>query len=120
MLDDLETQAGTNPERLAELCRLALAAPLSPSPEDTAELDALMVRLCELEPWLIGYLPEMQTARRCMAPANVAESLACFRQYVREAEAKTALYWGREGETSAPRAVNCYQATATDRKTRPA
>lgn len=63
-------------------------APPSPTPEEVAELDALMVRLCELEPWLAGYLPEMQTARRSMAPVNVAESLACFRQYVREADAR--------------------------------
>lgn len=97
VLDDLRTQAGTNPERLAELCRLALTAPLSPPPEDLVELDALMVRLCELEPWLAGYLPEMQTARRCMAPANVAESLARFRQYVREAEAKRGAVLGAGG-----------------------
>ena len=63
-------------------------APPSPTPEEVAELDALMVRLCELEPWLAGYLPEMQTARRSMAPVNVAESLACFRHYVREEDAR--------------------------------
>ena len=88
VLDDLQTQAGTNPERLAELCGLALAVPPSPTPEDAAELDALMVRLCELEPWLTGYLSEMQSARRSMAPANVAGSLAEFRRFVREAEAR--------------------------------
>ena len=86
--EELQTQAGENPERLAQLCRLVLAAPPSPTPEDVAELDALMVRLCELEPWLSGYLPEMQAARRSMAPANVAESLARFREYVRDAEAR--------------------------------
>ena len=54
--EELHAQAGTNPERLAQLCRLILAAPPTPTPEDVAELDALMVRLCELEPWLSGYL----------------------------------------------------------------
>jgi hypothetical protein len=92
--EDLQTQAGGNSERLADLCRLALAAPPSPTPEDVAELDALMVRLCELEPWLAGYLPEMQAARRRMAPGTVAESLACFRRYVREAEARRGAVMG--------------------------
>ncbi|MBW8459149.1 MAG: hypothetical protein K0M58_12015 [Thiobacillus sp.] len=102
VLDDLQTQAGTNPERLAELCGLALAVPPSPTPEDAAELDALMVRLCELELWLAGYLPEMRTARRCMAPANVAESLACFRRWVREAEARRGAVLGAgDGKPSA-------------------
>jgi hypothetical protein len=62
--------------------------PPSPTHEEIAELDALMVYLCELEPWLARYLPEMQAARRRMAPANLAESLACFRRYIREAEAR--------------------------------
>lgn len=88
VLDELQTHAGTNPEHLAELCRLVLAAPPSPTPEDVTELDALMVRLCDLETWLAGYLPEMQSARQRMAPANVAESLTDFRRYVREAEAR--------------------------------
>lgn len=73
-------------------------APPSPTPEDVAELDALMVRLCELESWLAGYLPEMQAARRSMAPVNVAESLACFRQYVREAEARRDAVLGGMGK----------------------
>lgn len=94
VLDELKTQAGADAEHLANLCRLALAAPPSPTPEDAAELDRLMVDLCELEPWLAGYLPEMQAARRSMAPANVAESLTKFRQYVREAEARRPAAWG--------------------------
>jgi hypothetical protein len=100
--EDLQTQAGGNAERLAELCRLVLAAAPSPTPGDVAELDALMVELCELEPWLAGYLPEMQAARRSMAPAAVAESLTAFRQYVREAEARRGAVLGAEvGESSA-------------------
>jgi hypothetical protein len=101
-VEELQTQAGTDAERLAQLCRLILAAPPSPTPEDVAELDALMVRLCELEPWLAGYLPEMQAARRSMAPANVAESLARFRQWVREAEARRGAVLGAgDGKPSA-------------------
>jgi hypothetical protein len=101
-VEELQAQAGTDAERLAKLCRLILAAPPSPTPEDVAELDALMVRLCELEPWLAGYLPEMQSARRSMAPANVAQSLACFRQYVREAEARRGAVLGAgDGKPSA-------------------
>ncbi|MDA8129665.1 MAG: hypothetical protein M0Z73_13345 [Betaproteobacteria bacterium] len=87
-LAELKAQAGPDAERLAELCRLVLVAPPFPTSEDVAELDALMVRLCELEPWLTGYLSEMQSARRSMAPANVAGSLAEFRRFVREAEAR--------------------------------
>lgn len=97
VLDELKAQAGVNTEHLAELCRLVLRSPLSPPPEDLAELDRLMVDLCELEPLLAGYLPEMQAARHCMAPANVTESLACFRQYVREAEAKRGAVLGAGG-----------------------
>ena len=93
LLDELKTQAGSTPEHLAELGRLILMPP----PEDLAELDRLMVDLCELEPLLAGYLPEMQAARHCMAPANVTESLACFRQYVREAEAKRGAVLGAGG-----------------------
>lgn len=101
-VEELQTQAGGNAERLAELSRLVLAAPPSPTPDDVAELGALMVELCELEPWLAGYLPEMQAARRSMAPANVAESLTCFRQYVREAEARRGAVLGAgEGKSSA-------------------
>jgi hypothetical protein len=71
-------------------------------PEDVAELDALMVCLCELEPWLAGYLPEMQATRRSMAPANVAESLTQFRGYVREAEARRGAVLGAgDGKSSA-------------------
>jgi hypothetical protein len=88
VLDELQTQAGGNAEHLAELCRLVLAAPPSPTPADVAELDRLMVELCELEPLLAGYLDEMRAARRSMAPANVAESLEEFRRLVREAEAR--------------------------------
>lgn len=53
--------------------------------EDVAELDRLIERLCQLEPWLADALPEMQEARRCMAPANLAESLELFRGYVQAA-----------------------------------
>jgi hypothetical protein len=101
-IDELQAQADTNAERLAQLCRLILASPPSPTPEDVAELDALMVRLCELEPWLAGYLPEMQAARRSMAPANLAESLTQFRGYVREAEARRGAVLGAgDGKPSA-------------------
>ncbi len=62
------------------------------TPEDVAELDALIVRLAELEaPWLGGYLPVIQGARRRMAPIHVAEALSQFRQWVAEAEARTNL-----------------------------
>lgn len=114
VLDELQTQAGTNP---AELCGLALAVPPSPTPEDAAELDALMVRLCELEPWLAGYLPEMQTARRCMAPANVAESLGNFRQWVREAEARRGAVMGAgDGKPSALKNDRVVQASRQEKE----
>lgn len=90
-LKELRPQAGGDPKRLAELCRLILAAPPAPTAEDVAELDHLIVRLCELEaPWLEGFLPEIQDARRRMAPAHVAENLANFRRWVAEAEKRTA------------------------------
>lgn len=90
-LNELRTQAAGDPERLAELCRLILAAPPSPTDEEIAELDRLIVRLCELEaPWLEGFLPEIQDARRRMAPAHVAENLANFRRWVAAAERRTA------------------------------
>jgi hypothetical protein len=86
-LDELRTQAGEEPGRLAELCRLILAAPPAPTAEDIAELDRLIVRLAELEaPWLAGYLPGMLEARRRMAPIHVAENLSHFRRWVAEAE----------------------------------
>jgi len=101
-LAELKAHAGPDAERLAELCRLVLMAPPAFTLEDVAELDALMVRLCELEPWLAGYLPEMQSARRSMAPANVAQSLTEFRQWVREAEARRGAVSGAwDGESSA-------------------
>jgi hypothetical protein len=88
--DELRTQAGDDPDRLAELARLILASPPAPTAEDVAELDRLIVRLCDLEaPWLEGFLPEMQDARRRMAPVQVAENLANFRRWVAEAEART-------------------------------
>lgn len=90
-LNELRTQAGGDPERLAELCRLILAAPPAPTAEEIAELDHLIVRLCDLEaPWLEGFLPEIQDARRRMAPVHVAENLANFRRWVTEAERRTA------------------------------
>ena len=52
------------------------------TPEDVAELEA---------PWLGGYLPAIQDARRRMAPIHVAEALSQFRQWVAEAEARTTL-----------------------------
>ena len=85
-VEDLRRQSRTEPGKVAELCRLILAAQPFPTPVEVAELDALIIRLCEIEPWLAGYLPEMQEARRRMAPANVADSLAHFRHWVREAE----------------------------------
>ncbi len=63
------------------------APPPSFKIEDVAELDCLIVRLCELEPWLADAVPEMMEARRRMAPVNLAESLTLFRGYVRDAEA---------------------------------
>lgn len=88
-LNELRTQARNDPERLAELARLILAAPPAPTAEDVAELARLIVRLCELEaPWLEGTLPAMQDARRRMAPVHVAENLASFRRWVAEAEAR--------------------------------
>jgi hypothetical protein len=88
-INELRTQAGNDPDRLAELARLVLAAPPAPTAEDVAELDRLIVRLCELEkPWLEGYLPTMQDARRRMAPVHVAENVANFRRWVAEAESR--------------------------------
>jgi hypothetical protein len=85
---EMRDLARTEPDKVAELCRLILAAPPFPSEQDAAELDALIVRLCELEPWLAGYQAEMLAARRDMAPVNYAEELAKFRGWVREAEAR--------------------------------
>lgn len=57
--------------------------------EHVAELDRLIVYLCQLEaPWLEGFLPAMQDARRHMAPIQVSESLASFQRWVAEAEAR--------------------------------
>lgn len=85
---EIRAMATTQPEAAAELCRLILAAPPYPSAEDAAELDRLILRLCNLEPWLIGYQTEMLAARRDMAPANYAGELASFRRWVHEAEAR--------------------------------
>jgi len=85
---EMRTLAATHTEQEAELFRLILAAPPFPTAEDAAELDALIVKLCLLEPCLAGYEAEMLAARRDMAPANYAEELAKFRRWVREAEAK--------------------------------
>jgi hypothetical protein len=87
-VDELREQARTEPDTVAEVCRLILAAPSFPTAEDVAELDRLILRLCDLEPWLAGYLPEMQAARLSMAPAQVHIDLARFREWVREAEAR--------------------------------
>lgn len=93
-VDELREQARTEPDTVAEVCRLILAAPSFPTAEDAAELDRLIVRLCDLEPWLAGYLPEMQAARLAMAPARYPAELARFRRWVREAEARAG---GRPG-----------------------
>jgi hypothetical protein len=103
-VEELRTLARTEPGNVAETCRLILAAPAFPSEEDAAELDRLLVRLCDLEPWLAGYLPAMQQARQNMAPAQYPGELARFRQWVREAEAKQAgaLLRGGGGNPFAP------------------
>jgi hypothetical protein len=89
-VEELRAMSNGNPEQAAAVCRLILAAPAFPSDEDAAELDRLILRLCDLEPCLAGYLPAMQQARSNMAPARYPEELAKFRQWVREAEAKQA------------------------------
>jgi hypothetical protein len=89
-VEELRTLATTEPDTVAETCRLILAAPAFPTAEDAAELDRLIVRLCDLEPLLAGYLPAMRAARLNMAPARYHEELARFRQWVRQAEAKQA------------------------------
>lgn len=103
-VDELRSMAAGNPEQAAEVCRLILAAPPFPTAEDAAELDRLILRLCDLEPWLAGYLPKMQAARRAMAPTRYALELARFRQWVREAEAKhgAAPVGAGHGSLSAP------------------
>ena len=103
-VEELRTLARTEPDTVAETCRLMLASPAFPTAEDAAELDRLIVRLCDLEPWLAGYLPAMQQARQNMAPARHPEELARFRQWVREAEAKQAgaLLGGGGGNPFAP------------------
>jgi hypothetical protein len=102
-VDELRTMAMGNPEQTAEVCWLILTAPSFPTAEDAAELDRLIVRLCELEPWLAGFQADMLAARLRMAPAQVHIDLARFRQWVRTAEAKhgAALGAGR-GESFAP------------------
>lgn len=87
-IEELRELATTDPDTVAEACRLILAAPPFPTAEDAAELDRLILRLCDLEPWQAGHLPAMQEARRNMAPARYGEELAKFRQWVRHAEAK--------------------------------
>lgn len=103
-VEELRTLASTEPDTVAEACRLILAAPPFPSAEDAAELDRLILRLCDLEPWLAGYLPAMQAARLNLAPARYREELARFRQWVRQAEAKQAgaLLGARDGGQFAP------------------
>ncbi len=96
-LDHLRALSGTDPDTVADACRLLLNTPPMPTPEDVAELDGLMVRLCALVPWLAGFLPEMQAARLRMAPAEVACNLARFRRWVREAERRAAPAAGRGG-----------------------
>lgn len=101
-LGHLRAMSGTDPDTVADACRLILIAPAYPTPEDVAELDGLMVRLCALVPWLAGFLPEMQAARHRMAPADVADNLARFRIWVvRAEEPGRAARLGRGGETFA-------------------
>lgn len=103
-VEELRGQARTEPDTVAEACRLILVAPPFPTAEDAAELDRLILRLCNLEPWLAGYLPEMQAARLRMAPARYPAELSCFRRWVREAEAKhgAAPVGAGDGSPSAP------------------
>ena len=103
-VDELREQARTEPDTVAEVCRLILAAPSFPTAEDAAELDRLILRLCDLEPWLAGYLPEMQAARLAMAPARHPAELARFRAWVKQAEERNgaAPLGAGNGSPSAP------------------
>lgn len=101
-LNELRSQAGGDPARLAELARLILAAPPAPTAEDIAELDRLIVRLAELEPWLAGYLPGLLESRRRMAPIHVAENLFYFRQWVADAEARVQMVGGVQKSRARP------------------
>lgn len=103
-VDELREQARTEPDTVAEVCRLILAAPSFPTAEDAAELDRLILRLCDLEPWLAGYLPEMQAARLAMAPARHPAELARFRAWVKQAEERNgaAPLGAGDGSPSAP------------------
>ena len=83
----LETRAATDPEGTAALCQLILAFPRPPTAAEVAELDNLIVRLCELWPWAKGMASELLRLRRRMAPARVIEELELFRAWVRESEA---------------------------------
>jgi hypothetical protein len=85
-LDHLRTLSDTDPDTVANACRLILTGSTFPTVEAVAELDGLMVRLCGLVPWLAGFLPEMQAARYRMAPADVADNLYRFRRWVSKAE----------------------------------
>ncbi len=117
-LEELRALAINDPDQTAEACRLILAAPAFPTAEDAAELDRLILRLCELEPHLSGYLPAMQSARLNMAPVRYAGELASFRRWVHQAEAKQAgaLACGGVAEPFAPCEANSLanpKATAT-------
>ena len=103
-VDELRSMAAGNPEQAAEVCRLILAAPPFPTAVDAAELDRLIVQLCDLEPWLVGYLPEMQAARLAMAPARYPLELSRFRAWVKQAEEKhgAAPMGAGQGNPSAP------------------
>jgi len=102
-LEHLRAMSGTDPDTVADACRLILTAPPFPTPEDVAELDRRILKLCDLEPWLAGYLPELQAARRRMAPADVALNLAKFAEWIREAETKPGRRAGAgSGELLAP------------------
>lgn len=71
-----------------------------PTLEEVEELDRLIVRLCDLVPWLSGFLPEIQAARRRMAPSGVAQELVKFRRWVAASEQREEQGAGRMGAAS--------------------
>lgn len=94
----LSEQAESNLDHAAWYAWLLLLTPLPPTPEDLAELDRLIVRLCELVPWAKDEAPELLAWRRRMAPAQLAENLARFRSWVRHVEVERAAAVGRAEE----------------------
>ncbi|QSA97131.1 hypothetical protein [Methylococcus sp. EFPC2] len=94
----LSEQAESNPDHAAWYAWLLLLTPPAPTPEDLAELDGLIVRLCELWPWSKDKASKLLACRERMAPARVAEDLARFRSWVRHAEVERAAAVGRAEE----------------------